>query len=99
MRIRLLGSCLKDTAHRQYVTSYLINDTVAVDAGCLGYLDTPQEQEAIRHVFLTHSHADHIASLPVFVENAWTPGPSSPAVYGSRETLDSVQKHIFNNVI
>jgi len=99
MKIRLLGSSVRDTARRQYVSSYLINGTVAVDAGCLGFYGTPQDQEAIRHVFLTHSHADHTATLPIFVENAWTPSENCPRIYGSKETLDSVQKHIFNDVI
>lgn len=99
MKIRLLGSSVPDAARRQYVTSYLINGTVAIDAGCLGFHGTPQEQEAIRHVFLTHSHADHTASLPIFVENAWTPAENCPRVYGSRETLDAVQSHIFNDVM
>jgi ribonuclease BN (tRNA processing enzyme) len=79
------------------VTSYLINDSVAIDAGCLGFWGTPQGQEAIKHVFLTHAHADHTASLPIFAENAWTPAGNCPTVYGSAETLDNVQKHIFNN--
>jgi ribonuclease BN (tRNA processing enzyme) len=81
------------------VSSYLINGTVAIDAGCLGFWGTPQEQEAINHVFLTHSHSDHTASLPIFVENAWTPAENCPVIYGSTETLDVVQKHIFNNHI
>lgn len=99
MKIKLLGSSVEDTARRQYVSSYLINGTVAIDAGCLGLRGTPHEQEAIRHVFLTHSHADHTATLPIFIENAWTPAGNCPRVYGSPETLDSVQKHIFNNVV
>lgn len=99
MKIRLLGSSVQDPARRQYVSSYLINETVAIDAGCLGFEGTPPEQEAIRHVFLTHSHIDHIASLPIFVENAWTPAGNCPRIYGSEETLGAVQKHIFNNVV
>lgn len=99
MRVQLLGSSLQDTAGRQFVSSCLINETVAVDAGCLGFHRTPQEQEAVRHVFLTHSHTDHTASLPVFIENVWTPAGRCPRVYGSFETLDSVQKHIFNDVM
>lgn len=99
MKVQLLGSSVRDTARRQYVTSYLINGTVAIDAGCLGFFRTPQDQETIRHVFLTHSHADHTASLPVFVENAWTPAQSCPHVYGSTETLEAVQAHIFNDVM
>jgi ribonuclease BN (tRNA processing enzyme) len=99
MKVRLLGSSLQNAARRQYVSSYLINGTVAIDAGCLGFHGTPQEQEAIRHVFLTHSHTDHTASLPIFVENAWTPAGECAVIYGSPETLDAIQKHIFNEVM
>ena len=99
MKIRVFGSSVKDTPRRQYVSSYLINGNVAIDAGCLGFWGTPQEQEAIKHVFLTHSHIDHTASLPIFVENAWTPAGNCPCVYGSSTTLDAMQRHVFNNVI
>jgi ribonuclease BN (tRNA processing enzyme) len=99
MKIRLLGSSVPDAARRQYVSSYLINGTVAIDVGCLGFYGTPQEQESIRHVFLTHSHTDHTASLPVFVENAWTPAGNCPRIYGSDETLEAMQKYVFNDVI
>jgi ribonuclease BN (tRNA processing enzyme) len=99
MKIKLLGSSVQETARRQYVTSYLVNGTVAIDVGCLGFYGTPQEQEAVRHVFLTHCHADHTASLPIFVENAWTPEGNCAHVHGSPETLDAVQKYIFNDVM
>jgi ribonuclease BN (tRNA processing enzyme) len=99
MKILLLGSSVQDARRRQFVSCYLLNQTVAIDAGSLGFHDTPQEQEAVRHVFLTHSHIDHTASLPIFVENAWTPDDECPRVYGSPETLDSVQTHFFNNRI
>jgi len=99
MKIKLLGSSVEDTARRQYVSSYLINGTVAIDSGCLGFYRTPREQEAIRHVFLTHSHIDHTGSLPIFAENAWTPAENCPHIYGSPETLNAIQDHIFNNVM
>jgi ribonuclease BN (tRNA processing enzyme) len=99
MKVQLLASSVQDPSRRQFVSSFLINRTVAIDAGCLGFHGSPHEQEAIRHVFLTHSHADHTASLPIFLENAWTPSRECPRVYGSPETLDSVQRHIFNDVV
>jgi ribonuclease BN (tRNA processing enzyme) len=99
MKVQLLGSSVRNSAQYQYVSSFIVNGTVAIDAGSLGFHGTPQEQEAIRHVFLTHSHSDHTASLPIFVENAWTPSGECPRVYGSPETLDSVQRHIFNDVV
>jgi ribonuclease BN (tRNA processing enzyme) len=99
MKIRLLGSSVPEPSRRQYVSSYVINGTVGIDVGCTGFYGSPQEQEVIRDIFLTHSHADHTASLPIFVENAWTPTDYCPTIHGSIETLDAVQKHIFNNVI
>jgi ribonuclease BN (tRNA processing enzyme) len=99
MKIRILGSSGQDEPPRQYVSTYLINGTVAIDAGCLGFCGTPQEQEGVRHVFLTHAHIDHTASLPIFVENAWTPTDDCPLIYGSAETLETVQKDIFNDHI
>jgi ribonuclease BN (tRNA processing enzyme) len=99
VKVRILGSSMGDSSPRQYFSSYLINETIAVDAGCLGLHGTPQEQETIRHVFLTHSHFDHTASLPIFLENSWTPARECPRIYGSSETLDAVQRHIFNDVM
>ncbi|HTP33552.1 MAG TPA: 3',5'-cyclic-nucleotide phosphodiesterase [Candidatus Acidoferrales bacterium] len=99
MRVLILGASVQNTARQQYASSYLVNGTVAIDAGCLGFHGSPQEQETIRHVFLTHSHSDHTASLPIFLENAWTPTGECPRIYGIPETLESVQRHIFNEVM
>lgn len=99
MKIRLLGSSVPDPLRRQYVSSYLINGTVGIDVGCTGFYGSPQEQEAIRNIFLTHSHTDHTASLPILIENAWTPTDQCPTIHGSPETLEAVQKHIFNDVM
>lgn len=99
MRIVILGSPGPDGTSRQYASSYLINGHVAIDAGCLGFHGTPEEQQEVRHLFLTHAHADHIASLPLFIENAWTPSPDCPTIYGSPETLATVRRCIFNDEV
>lgn len=99
MKVRILGSSPEDTEHRQYLTSFVIKDAVAIDAGGLGLCGTPQEQSSVRHILLTHSHADHTASLPIFIENVYHWSTDSPIVYGSQHALDAVQRHIFNNVM
>ena len=38
MRVRQLGSSLGGSDARQFLTTFLINDAVAIDAGCLGLL-------------------------------------------------------------
>jgi ribonuclease BN (tRNA processing enzyme) len=99
MKVQILGLSPVDSEDRQYLTTFVINGTVAIDAGCVGLCGTPQAQSMVRNVFLTHSHADHIASLPVFIENAYSPCDAPPVVYGSRQTLEAVQQHIFNDII
>ncbi len=78
----------------------LVNDDILLDAGTgVGDLTLP-ELRAIRHVFLTHSHLDHIASLPLFLDSAFDGANADPVTVHARpETIDALQKHIFNWVI
>lgn len=80
-----------------YMTSFLINDVVAIDAGCLGTYLTPHEQARVRHLFLTHTHIDHVATLPVFVENAYEGKRDCVTIHGSEPVLQSIQSDLFNN--
>jgi ribonuclease BN (tRNA processing enzyme) len=77
----------------------LINGRVAVDAGALGFTGTPEEQALVRHVFLTHSHMDHIASLPVFLENAWDVDVPPVVLHALPETMGALRRHVFNDVV
>jgi ribonuclease BN (tRNA processing enzyme) len=87
MEIRLIGSSVPDASRRQFVSSYVINGTVGIDVGCTGFYGSPQEQEVIRDIFLTHSHTDQIATLPIFVENAWTPTDDCPTTHAVSRRL------------
>jgi ribonuclease BN (tRNA processing enzyme) len=82
---------------QQFLTTYLINDRVAVDAGCLGLHGTPADQAKVRHLFLTHSHLDHVASLPSFLENVYCPDGPCVTVHGNAAVLDSLRRDLFND--
>lgn len=99
MRVMLLPASVGEPGHdrNQYLTSFILNGTVAIDAGGLGLFQTPQQQTRIRHVFLTHSHVDHVGSLPIFVENVFEGKPDCVTIYGSEAVLDSVQRDLFND--
>ena len=99
MKVRILGSAVRGAPALQYVSSYLVNDAIAIDAGALGLNGTPVQQNRIRHVFLTHCHLDHIATLPMFLENAMRSGQDPVAIYGHPETLAALQRHVFNDLI
>src|SRR5438128_104898 len=80
-----------------FLTSFRINDALAIDAGSLGLAGTVEEQSRIKHVLLTHTHMDHIASLPIFVENAYEGGDSCVTIHGSEAVLSCLRQDIFND--
>lgn len=99
MKVTLLRSALEIPAGEdyQYLTTYVINDCFAIDAGCLGLVGPPQQQANVRDVLLTHSHLDHIASLPVFLENIYDGRTDCVTVHASQAVLDCLQRDVFNN--
>jgi ribonuclease BN (tRNA processing enzyme) len=96
VRVTLLPATVHGPA-RQFFTSYLLNDTVALDAGSLGLYRGPAEQGRVRHVLLSHSHLDHLALLPIFLDTVYQGGPDCVTVYGSDPVLDSLRRDIFND--
>src|SRR5690242_12326797 len=98
MRIRILG-CSGGIGASLRTTSLLVDKDMLVDAGTgLGDL-TLEEMRGIRHVFLTHSHLDHTCGLPLLVDTIFDHLKTPLTVYGRRETLEAVQKYIFNWVM
>jgi cAMP phosphodiesterase len=99
VKITLLPSSVSEY-HRdqlQFLSSYLVNDTLAIDAGCIGFFGSPQEQARIKHVLITHTHLDHIASLPIFVENAFEAGGEPVTIHGTEAVLDCLRRDLFND--
>lgn len=101
MKVTLVPSSISSDGvdQNQYSISYLINDTLAVDAGGLGFYGSPEQQAKIKDVLITHTHADHLASLPIFVENAYEGGDDPVTIHGSSHVLESLQLDVFNGRI
>lgn len=97
MKVEFLPSTVGAPAARQFCISAVINDTVAIDAGTIGMLWPIDRQMKIKHVFLSHSHLDHIASLPFFLDNIYQPGPDCPCVYASDATEKCLREDVFND--
>jgi ribonuclease BN (tRNA processing enzyme) len=100
MRVTLIPSSLiGGNPASQFLTSVLINDAVCLDAGCIGFHGSPAEQERVRHVLLTHSHLDHVASLPIFLNNILGSPDSLVTVHAGEVVLDCLQRDVFNDRI
>jgi len=98
MKIRVLG-CSGAIGKDCRTTSFLIDHDLLVDAGTgVGDL-TLEEMRSIDHVLLTHSHLDHVVSLPLMVD-AVASGRKQPLqVHALQATIDALKAHIFNNTI
>jgi cAMP phosphodiesterase len=99
MKIDLVPSSVPDAGRKQFLSTFLLNGTASIDAGALGILGSLEEQLSIQHVFLTHSHADHVASLPIFLENTAHRRDLPIRVYGHADTVDALRCHVFNDRI
>jgi cAMP phosphodiesterase len=99
VRVLLVPSSVAERGrrHRQFLTSVLLNDNVAIDAGCLGLYRPPRQQQRIRHLFLSHTHLDHLASLAAFLDNAYTGDGNCVTIYGNDAVLDCLHRDFFND--
>jgi ribonuclease BN (tRNA processing enzyme) len=80
------------------MTTFLIDGETALDAGALTETLPPAAQRRIRRVILTHSHFDHLASLPLLMENLY--GREVPLdVVAPRPVLATIARHILNDRI
>lgn len=80
----------------EFLTTFIVNGTIAIDAGALGYWGDLDGQRRVDHVFLSHSHADHVGSLPMFVTNTLDRRSRHVAVHGHAPVLDSLSRDMFN---
>jgi ribonuclease BN (tRNA processing enzyme) len=95
MRIRVLG-CSGGIGGSLRTTALLVDDDILVDAGT-GVGDLSLESLArIDHIFVSHSHLDHVTSIPFLVDTVCSMRANPIAVYGIRETLDILRAHLFN---
>lgn len=97
MKVHIVPSSVGSSNRHQILATYIINDTVAIDAGVLGMLAPLEAQRRVQHVFLSHSHLDHLATLPLFIDNVYIHGPGCPTVWGSPTVVQVLQSDIFND--
>jgi ribonuclease BN (tRNA processing enzyme) len=77
-------------------TSFLLDEDVLIDAGTgVGDLSLA-ELARIDHVFLTHSHLDHVASIPLMVDSAGWMRRDPLMLHATGETIGILKEHLFN---
>jgi ribonuclease BN (tRNA processing enzyme) len=99
MNVVILPSAPFDPEGQEFLTSFLVDDALLIDAGCAGISLDLAAQAAIGHVFLTHSHADHLLSLPMLVTNTLDRRDAPLTVHATAEVLGTLRSDVFNGRI
>jgi len=95
MKLRVLG-CSGGIGGELRTTSLLLDHDTLIDAGTgVGDLSI-NELAQIDHVFVTHSHMDHVASIPFLVDTVGWMRDKPVTVHATRQTLDILKQHLFN---
>jgi ribonuclease BN (tRNA processing enzyme) len=96
MRLRVLGCSGGIGGRHLRTTSFLVDGDVLLDAGTgVGDLSLA-ELSLIDHIFVTHSHLDHVASIPFLADTVGGMRGQPITVHATRETIGILKSHLFN---
>ena len=99
MRFQLLPSSFDDdgrASRRQHLACFIVDDSVALDAGSLAMGTNSIQKKGVRDVVLTHAHLDHIAGLPLFIDDLFASVKRTIKVHATREVIEILERDIFN---
>ena len=99
MKFQLLPSSFEDDGSpsaRQHLACLVVNDLVAVDAGSLAMAANDEIRRQLRDVVLTHAHLDHIAGLPLYIDDLFASLDKPIKVHALKEVIEILERDVFN---
>lgn len=97
MNITILGAHNNET-NKARCTSFLIDGTLAIDAGGLTSSLTLEDQCRLKAILLTHGHFDHIKDIPLLALNLFRMN-KSVEVYSHPGVYTTIKNHILNGSV
>ena len=95
MQVKVLG-CSGGIGGNMRTTALLVDDDVLIDAGT-GVGDLSLEALLkIDHIFVTHTHIDHIGFIPLLLDTVMGLREKPVTVNATSEVIDILKQHIFN---
>lgn len=99
MKIQFLPSTIDNdhrASQRQHLSCFVVDDLVAVDAGSLAFSVNDIQRQNIRNIVLTHAHLDHIAGLPLFIDDLFAITETPINIHATTDVIDVLERDIFN---
>lgn len=100
MKLRVLGAYGAEALGGKHASAFLINGRVLLDAGSVASVLNIDEQLAIEHVLLSHSHLDHVAGLGYLSETrVMHPNNGPLPICSAAPVLKALKESFFNNTV
>ncbi|MBS1793775.1 MAG: 3',5'-cyclic-nucleotide phosphodiesterase [Acidobacteria bacterium] len=99
MKLQLLPSTFDENgraAARQHLACFVVDDLIAFDAGSLALATTPEQKKQIRDVVISHAHLDHIAGLPLYIDDLFATIKRPIQIHATQAVIDVLERDIFN---
>jgi cAMP phosphodiesterase len=99
MKLQLLPSTFEENGRaslRQHLACFVIDDLIAFDAGSLAFAASAEQKKQIRDVVLSHAHLDHIAGLPLYIDDLFATVRRPIQIHATGEVIEILERDIFN---
>ncbi|HEV8342010.1 MAG TPA: 3',5'-cyclic-nucleotide phosphodiesterase [Candidatus Binatia bacterium] len=98
MKIKVLG-CSGGQLPGYKLSSFLVNDSLLIDAGSTTAVLSLKGQQKIRDILITHIHLDHAMALATIADNLYSKRVTPINVWGISEVIAGLKKSFFNDRI
>ncbi len=82
-------------SHKCNAASFLIEKNIVIDAGNI-IQSMGEECCKLEHIFITHTHFDHIVDLPFIIDSYFNCRKKPLKVYALKENIDTLEQYLFN---
>ncbi len=99
MKIQLLPSTFDGDGRatlEQRLTCFVIDDRVAVDAGSIALALSDAQHQTVRDIIVTHPHMDHMATLPIYIDDMFALLEEPIRVHATEEVIGLLERDVFN---
>jgi ribonuclease BN (tRNA processing enzyme) len=99
VKIQLLPSTFDPSgcvSPEQRLSCFLIDESVTIDAGSIAIALTDAQRATVRDIIITHPHMDHIASLPIFIDDLFAVLLEPIRVHATEEVIATLERDVFN---
>lgn len=101
MKLRILGCSggIGGAGRRLRTTAMRVDEDILIDAGTGVAELSLDELTRIDHVFLTHTHLDHIACLPLISDSVGDRRTQPLVLHAIAPILEILRRHLFNGLL